>query len=96
MVEIDTPGHTAIISKSHPEHIACPEVSPWSDFAAGRWIPSTLSSTNSYLHDIHDPLDHRTSCRPTSSCQCYNDPIHGQFNERSFIYVSVQVIQYRR
>jgi len=38
MVEIDTPGHTAIISKSHPEHIACPEASPWSDFAAGRLI----------------------------------------------------------
>ncbi|KAF5355095.1 hypothetical protein D9756_005718 [Leucocoprinus leucothites] len=33
MVEIDTPGHTAIISKSHPEHIACPEASPWSQFA---------------------------------------------------------------
>jgi len=38
MVEIDIPGHTAIISKSHPEHIACPEASPWSDFAAGRLL----------------------------------------------------------
>ncbi|KXN82649.1 Beta-hexosaminidase 2 [Leucoagaricus sp. SymC.cos] len=33
MVEIDTPGHTAIISKSHPEHVACPEATPWAQFA---------------------------------------------------------------
>ena len=49
MVEIDTPGHTAIISKSHPEHIACPEASPWSDFAAGRLTPWTLSLTHPSL-----------------------------------------------
>ncbi|KAF9448540.1 glycoside hydrolase family 20 protein [Macrolepiota fuliginosa MF-IS2] len=33
MVEIDTPGHTTIISQSHPEHIACPEATPWAQFA---------------------------------------------------------------
>ncbi|PFH54031.1 glycoside hydrolase family 20 protein [Amanita thiersii Skay4041] len=33
LMEIDTPGHTAIISKSHPEHIACAESSPWETFA---------------------------------------------------------------
>ncbi|KAK7689861.1 hypothetical protein QCA50_006500 [Cerrena zonata] len=33
LVEIDTPGHTSVISKSHPEHIACPEASPWANFA---------------------------------------------------------------
>ncbi|KXN85407.1 Beta-hexosaminidase 2 [Leucoagaricus sp. SymC.cos] len=33
MVEIDTPGHSSVISKSHPEHIACPEATPWSQFA---------------------------------------------------------------
>ncbi|KAF8895216.1 N-acetylhexosaminidase [Infundibulicybe gibba] len=33
MAEIDTPGHTAILSKSHPEHIACPEATPWAQFA---------------------------------------------------------------
>ncbi|KAJ3512227.1 hypothetical protein NLJ89_g3643 [Agrocybe chaxingu] len=31
--EIDTPGHTAIISTSHPEHIACPQATPWQTFA---------------------------------------------------------------
>jgi len=33
MVEIDTPGHTSVISKSHPEHVACPESTPWATFA---------------------------------------------------------------
>lgn len=32
-MEIDTPGHTAIISTSHPEHVACAEATPWQDFA---------------------------------------------------------------
>lgn len=32
--EIDTPGHTDAIAASHPEHIACSQASPWSDFAA--------------------------------------------------------------
>jgi len=33
IVEIDTPGHTSVISKSFPEHIACPEASPWLKYA---------------------------------------------------------------
>ncbi|KAF9464152.1 N-acetylhexosaminidase [Collybia nuda] len=33
MAEIDTPGHTSIIAKAHPEHIACFEASPWAQFA---------------------------------------------------------------
>ncbi|KAG5221207.1 glycoside hydrolase family protein [Salix suchowensis] len=33
IAEIDTPGHTSVISKSHPEHIACPEATPWASFA---------------------------------------------------------------
>ncbi|KAJ7366267.1 N-acetylhexosaminidase [Mycena albidolilacea] len=31
--EIDTPGHTSVISKAFPEHIACPEATPWASFA---------------------------------------------------------------
>ncbi|KAJ7196128.1 N-acetylhexosaminidase, partial [Mycena pura] len=31
--EIDTPGHTAVISKAFPEHIACAEATPWASFA---------------------------------------------------------------
>ena len=33
IAEIDTPGHTSIIFKSFPEHIACPEASPWTTYA---------------------------------------------------------------
>ncbi|KAF7799426.1 hypothetical protein EIP86_010661 [Pleurotus ostreatoroseus] len=36
LVEIDTPGHTAIIYESHPEHVACFEGAPWADFANGQ------------------------------------------------------------
>ncbi|CDO72185.1 Glycoside Hydrolase Family 20 protein [Trametes cinnabarina] len=51
MIEIDTPGHTAIISAAHPEHIACAEASPWTTFANGllasvaRMFPSSVMST---------------------------------------------------
>ncbi|KAI0671147.1 N-acetylhexosaminidase [Trametes maxima] len=33
MVEIDTPGHTAIISQAHPDFVACAEASPWATYA---------------------------------------------------------------
>ncbi|KAJ6622729.1 N-acetylhexosaminidase [Mycena sp. CBHHK59/15] len=33
LMEIDSPGHTAIIAASHPEYIACSQASPWSTFA---------------------------------------------------------------
>ncbi|KAJ7505802.1 beta-hexosaminidase [Mycena galericulata] len=33
IMEIDTPGHTAIIAASHPSYIACNEASPWPTFA---------------------------------------------------------------
>ncbi|KAF7365597.1 Beta-hexosaminidase [Mycena venus] len=33
LMEIDSPGHTAIIAESHPEYIACSQASPWSTFA---------------------------------------------------------------
>ncbi|TFK93272.1 glycoside hydrolase family 20 protein [Polyporus arcularius HHB13444] len=50
VVEIDTPGHTSIISAAHPEHIACPVASPWSDFAAeppsGQLRLASASTTN--------------------------------------------------
>ncbi|KAJ7046461.1 N-acetylhexosaminidase [Mycena alexandri] len=31
--EIDTPGHTSVISKAFPEHVACAEATPWASFA---------------------------------------------------------------
>ncbi|KAI0785103.1 N-acetylhexosaminidase [Abortiporus biennis] len=55
LVEIDTPGHTAIISESHPEHVACAQATPWADFAeppAGQLrmaSPATANFTASLL-----------------------------------------------
>ena len=34
LAEIDTPGHTSVISKTFPEYVACPEATPWSTYAA--------------------------------------------------------------
>ncbi|EIN12327.1 N-acetylhexosaminidase [Punctularia strigosozonata HHB-11173 SS5] len=54
--EIDTPGHTAVISESHPEHVACPQATPWASFAseppAGQLrlaSPSTMNFTTNLL-----------------------------------------------
>ena len=35
MVEIDTPGHTAIIAEAHPDFVACPGATPWATYANG-------------------------------------------------------------
>ncbi|KAJ7162970.1 beta-hexosaminidase [Mycena filopes] len=44
------PGHTAIIAESHPEHIACSQASPWTDFAneppAGQLRLATPATVN--------------------------------------------------
>jgi hexosaminidase len=34
MPEIDTPGHTQILAKAIPEHMACVEGKPWADYSA--------------------------------------------------------------
>ncbi|KDR82556.1 hypothetical protein GALMADRAFT_206396 [Galerina marginata CBS 339.88] len=52
VAEIDTPGHTSAIAKAHPEHIACPEAAPWSQFANGQLriaSPATSNFTASLL-----------------------------------------------
>ncbi|KAF8964336.1 N-acetylhexosaminidase [Flammula alnicola] len=57
--EIDTPGHTAVISTSHPEHIACAQAMPWENFAneppAGQLrlaSPATANFTASLISSI--------------------------------------------
>ncbi|KAI0272898.1 N-acetylhexosaminidase [Russula aff. rugulosa BPL654] len=59
LVEIDTPGHTAVISKAHPEHVACAEASPWSTYAneppAGQLrlaSPETINFTVGLLSSV--------------------------------------------
>ncbi|KAH8114178.1 N-acetylhexosaminidase, partial [Phellopilus nigrolimitatus] len=50
LMEIDTPGHSSIIGRSHPEHIACFEESPWATYAgeppAGQLRLASSSTTN--------------------------------------------------
>lgn len=50
MLEVDTPGHTSVISKSHPEHIACAEATPWATYAneppAGQLRLASEATTN--------------------------------------------------
>ena len=45
MIEIDTPGHTSVISKAHPEHIACAEATPWASYANGQLTQVRARST---------------------------------------------------
>jgi len=48
--EVDTPGHTAIISDSYPEHVACPQATPWATYAneppAGQLRFASADTTN--------------------------------------------------
>ncbi|EPT01464.1 hypothetical protein FOMPIDRAFT_129075 [Fomitopsis schrenkii] len=34
LIEIDTPGHTAVIGEAHPDFVACYHARPWADYAA--------------------------------------------------------------
>ncbi|KAI0250413.1 N-acetylhexosaminidase [Lactifluus subvellereus] len=59
LVEIDTPGHTSVISKAHPEHVACAEAKPWIAYAneppAGQLrlaSPATINFTASLLSAV--------------------------------------------
>ncbi|TFK27667.1 beta-hexosaminidase [Coprinopsis marcescibilis] len=59
LVEVDTPGHTSVLHKAHPEHIACFEASPWTRYAneppAGQLrlaAPATINFTASLLTSV--------------------------------------------
>ncbi|KAG2139125.1 glycoside hydrolase family 20 protein [Suillus bovinus] len=63
MMEIDTPGHTAIIGATYPEYVACLDASPWAEFAgeppAGQLrfaLPEVMNFTASLLTDVTKTL----------------------------------------
>ncbi|KAG1888014.1 glycoside hydrolase family 20 protein [Suillus fuscotomentosus] len=63
MMEIDTPGHTAIIAATYPEYVACSDASPWADFAneppAGQLrfaLPEVMNFTASLLTNVAKAL----------------------------------------
>lgn len=72
MIEIDTPGHTSVISKAHPEHIACAEATPWATFANGESRDLMILRVN-LLMSIG-----RTSRWPASSSVCRYDQVHSR------------------
>ncbi|KAG1725007.1 glycoside hydrolase family 20 protein [Suillus paluster] len=63
MMEIDTPGHTAIIAATYPEYVACFDATPWSQYAneppAGQLrfaLPEVINFTASMLSDVAKTL----------------------------------------
>ncbi|KAF8551874.1 glycoside hydrolase family 20 protein [Imleria badia] len=63
LLEIDTPGHTAIIGTTYPDYVACFDASPWATYAneppAGQLrfaLPEVVNFTTSLLSDIASTL----------------------------------------
>jgi hexosaminidase len=85
--EIDTPGHTAVISKAHPEHVACAEATPWSTYAneppAGQLrlaSPSTVNFTVGMLSSVAGmfPSTLFSTGGDEINAQCYADDAQTQ------------------
>ncbi|KAI5996029.1 glycoside hydrolase family 20 protein [Pisolithus orientalis] len=63
LLEIDTPGHTAIIGTSYPDYVACFDASPWATYAneppAGQLrfaVPEVVNFTASLLSSVAQTL----------------------------------------
>ncbi|KAF9234697.1 glycoside hydrolase family 20 protein [Melanogaster broomeanus] len=63
MLEIDTPGHTAIIGTTYPDYVACFDATPWSSYAneppAGQLrfaLPEVMNFTASLLSSVAKTL----------------------------------------
>ena len=82
LAEIDTPGHTAVISETFPEYIACPEASPWATYAneppAGQLriaSPDTVSFATCLLVNAAKmfPGNYFSTGGDEINVQCYTD-----------------------
>lgn len=87
MQEIDTPGHTAVISKAHPEHVACAESTPWSTYAneppAGQLrlaSPDTINFTAGLLSSVAGlfPSTLFSTGGDEINARCYADDVQTQ------------------
>lgn len=63
LLEIDTPGHTAIIGTSYPDYVACLDASPWATYAneppAGQLrfaVPEVVNFTASLISSVAQTL----------------------------------------
>jgi len=64
IVEIDTPGHTAAISSSHPEYVACNQASPWADYANEPPAGQLRLASPAVITFISDVIDAVSSSLP--------------------------------
>jgi hexosaminidase len=85
--EIDMPGHNSAISKSHPEHVACAEASPWSTYAneppAGQLrlaSPATVNFTVGLLSAVAElfPSTLLSTGGDEVNARCYADDAQTQ------------------
>jgi hexosaminidase len=88
--EIDTPGHTSVISKSHPELVACAEATPWATFANGKAFTCTRSLT-----PCAEILP-RTPRRPTPVRHSRHRDVHNEPHRGRRTALPIQVLQHRR
>ena len=89
LVEVDTPGHTAAISKSHPEHIACNEASPWTSFANGMGLENFK-----VFRVMINVLPYRTTRWTTSTCFSGNDNLYRKSSYRCSKDVPLHALQH--
>ncbi|KAL5523179.1 NAG1_1 [Sanghuangporus sanghuang] len=76
LVEIDSPGHSAAIGESHPEHIACFHASPWSSFAGeppSGQLRITSSATTNFTASLFSAV---ASIMPSSLLSTGGDEIN--------------------
>ncbi|KAL5522576.1 hypothetical protein ACEPAG_8593 [Sanghuangporus baumii] len=76
LVEIDSPGHSAAIGESHPEHIACFHASPWSSFAGeppSGQLRITSSTTTNFTASLFSAV---ASIMPSSLLSTGGDEIN--------------------
>ncbi|KAG1851814.1 glycoside hydrolase family 20 protein [Suillus tomentosus] len=87
MMEIDTPGHTAIMAAAYPEYVACFEASPWAFFSgeppAGQLrfaLPEVTNFTASLLTNIAKtlPSHYFSTGGDEINKNCYADDDHTQ------------------
>ncbi|KAG1802560.1 glycoside hydrolase family 20 protein [Suillus subaureus] len=91
LMEIDTPGHTAIIGATYPDYVACFDAAPWADFAneppAGQLrfaLPEVMNFTASLLSDVAKtlPSSYFSTGGDELNTNCYTDdyPTQQQLN----------------
>ncbi|KAF7799440.1 hypothetical protein EIP86_010675 [Pleurotus ostreatoroseus] len=87
LIEIDTPGHTSVISKAHPEFIACAESTPWATYANEPPAGQLRLASSTVTHYTADLLAAVAKMFPSTlfstggdelNTNCYDDDLETQ------------------